>query len=96
MCSSDLAVGWWDNLVEEIAYSGLDYIAANCRGLQPSYPKKYVDHGDPTHIKQLIEAMERRGVADKFKVAIFDDCPASWEAAISNIYFVIFFMSFYN
>lgn len=73
--------GWWDNLVEEIAYSGLDYIAANCRGLQPSYPKKYVDHGDPTHIKQLIEAMERRGVADKFKVAIFDDCPASWEAA---------------
>ena len=73
--------GWWDNLVEEIAYSGSDYIAANCRGLQPSYPKKYVDHGDPTHIKQLIEAMERRGVADKFKVAIFDDCPASWEAA---------------
>lgn len=73
--------GWWDNLVEEIAYSGLDYIAANCRGLQPSYPKKYVDHGDPTHIKKLIEAMERRGVTDKFKVAIFDDCPASWEAA---------------
>lgn len=73
--------GWWDNLVEEIAYSGLDYIAANCRGLQPSYPKKYVDHGDPMHIKKLIEAMERRGVADKFKVAIFDDCPASWEAA---------------
>ena len=73
--------GWWDNLVEEIAYSGLDYIAANCRGLQPSYPKKYVDHGDPTHIHKLIEAMERRGVADKFKVAIFDDCPASWEAA---------------
>lgn len=73
--------GWWDNLVEEIAYSGLDYIAANCRGLQPSYPKKYVDHGDPTHLKKLIEAMERRGVADKFKVAIFDDCPASWEAA---------------
>lgn len=73
--------GWWDNLVEEIAYSGLDYIAANCRGLQPSYPEKYVDHGDPTHIHKLIEAMERRGVADKFKVAIFDDCPASWEAA---------------
>lgn len=73
--------GWWDNLVEEIAYSGLDYIAANCRGLQPSYPKKYVDHGDPSHLKKLIEAMERRGVADKFKVAIFDDCPASWEAA---------------
>jgi len=73
--------GWWDNLVEEIAYSGLDYVAANCRGLQPSYPIKYVDHGDPTRLKNLIEAMERRGVADKFKIAIFDDCPASWEAA---------------
>lgn len=73
--------GWWDNIVEEIAYSGLDYIAVNCRGLQPSYPNKYVDHGDPTRIKYLIEAMERRGVSDKFKIAIFDDCPASWEAA---------------
>lgn len=73
--------GWWDNLVEELAYSGLDYVAANCRGLQPSYPKKYVDHGDPTKIKELVAAMERRGVAQAFKIAIFDDCPASWEAA---------------
>ena len=73
--------GWWDNLVEELAYSGVDYVAANCRGLQPSYPKKYVDHGDPTKINELVAAMERRGVADKFKIAIFDDCPASWEAA---------------
>jgi hypothetical protein len=73
--------GWWDNLAEEIAYSGLDFITANCRGLQPSFPDKYVDHGDPTYLKNLVEAMERRGVDDKFKIAIFDDCPASWEAA---------------
>lgn len=73
--------GWWDNLVEEISYSGIDYIAANCRGLQPSFPKKYVDHGDPSHLKNLIEAIERRGKVDNFKIAIFDDCPASWEAA---------------
>lgn len=73
--------GWWDNLVEEIAYSGLDYITANCRGLQPSYPDKYVDHGDPTRLHYLVDAMERRGVTDKFKIALFDDCPASWEAA---------------
>ncbi len=73
--------GWWDNLVEELAYSGLDYVAANCRGLQPSYPAKYVDHGDPTRLKELVEAMERRGVTDEFKIAFFDDCPASWEAA---------------
>lgn len=73
--------GWWDNLVEEIAYSGLDYVTANCRGLQPSYPDKYVDQGDPTRLKDLVAAMERREVADKFKIALFDDCPASWEAA---------------
>lgn len=73
--------GWWDNLVEEITYSGLDYVAACCRGQQPSYPKNNVDHGDPTQLKNLVEAMERRGVADKFKIALFDDCPASWESA---------------
>ncbi|NDV81773.1 DUF5010 domain-containing protein [Bacteroides sp. 51] len=71
---------WWDNLVEEFAYSGMDYAMANCRGILPD-PKKYTDHGDPTRLPSLIEAMERRGVADKFKVAIFDDCPASWAAA---------------
>lgn len=71
---------WWDNLVEEFAYSGMDYAMANCRGILPD-PKKYMDHGDPNRLKYLVEAMERRGVADKFKVAIFDDCPASWAAA---------------
>lgn len=71
---------WWDNLVEEIDYSGLDYVAANCRGTLP-YPNKYQDHGDPNRVKDLVAAMERRGVQDKFKIAIFDDCPASWSAA---------------
>jgi hypothetical protein len=71
---------WWDNLVEEFAYSGMDYAMANCRGLAPD-PKKYNDHGDPRHLKKMVEAMERRGVADKFKIAIFDDCPASWGAS---------------
>ncbi len=71
---------WWDNLVEEFAHSGLDYAMANCRGRLPDAAKR-VDHGDPTHLTRLIEAMERRGVADKFKIAIFDDCPASWAAA---------------
>jgi len=71
---------WWDNLVEEFAYSGMDYAMANCRGVLPD-PNKYPDQGDPRRLKYLIEAMERRGVADKFKIAIFDDCPASWAAA---------------
>ena len=73
--------GWWDNLVEEIAYSGLDFIMMNCRGQQPSYPAKNVDHGDPTLLNRLVDAMRHRGVDDKFKIALFDDCPATWEAA---------------
>lgn len=72
---------WWDNLVEEIAYSGLDYVAANCRGKREN-PEKYgTDAGNPAELTYMIDAMKRRGVADKFKIAIFDDCPASWEAA---------------
>lgn len=78
--SSKMEEDWWDNLVEEFAYSGMDYAMANCRGVLPN-PQKYPDQGDPTRLKYLIEAMERRGVADKFKIAIFDDCPASWAAA---------------
>lgn len=74
---------WWDNLVEEFVYSGLDYVAANCRGRLPradENPKYELDHGDPTRIKDLIAALKRRDVKD-LKIAIFDDCPASWDAA---------------
>lgn len=80
---------WWDNLVEEIAYSGLDYVAANCRGRLPKADtdSKYeLDHGDPTRLAGLLDAFKRRGV-DDIKVAIFDDCPASWAAARNfNLY----------
>lgn len=72
---------WWDNLVEEIAYSGMDYVAMNCRGTQADLAKHKIDHGRPDLLPDMIAAMERRGVADKFKIAIFDDCPASWSAA---------------
>lgn len=72
---------WWDNLVEEMAYSGIDYAAANCRGRLPNAEVLGQDHGDPTRIKDMIAAMRRRGVEHKFKIAVFDDCPASWMAA---------------
>ncbi|MBQ8522016.1 MAG: DUF5010 domain-containing protein [Bacteroides sp.] len=74
---------WWDNLVEEFVYSGLDYVAANCRGRLPKADtdSKYeLDHGDPIRIKDLIAALKRRG-EENLKIAIFDDCPASWAAA---------------
>lgn len=74
---------WWDNLVEEFIYSGMDYMVPNCRGRLPKADndsKYYTDHGDPTRIKELIAALKRRKV-ENMKIAIFDDCPASWAAA---------------
>ncbi|WP_195655608.1 DUF5010 domain-containing protein [Bacteroides sp. 1001136B_160425_E2] len=77
---------WWDNLVEELAYSGVDYAVANCRGWLPSETKRK-DHGNPERIMDMIDAMKRRGVEDKFKIAVFDDSPASWHAARNwNLY----------
>ena len=74
---------WWDNLVEEMVYSGLDYVAPNCRGRLPKAdtdPAYERDHGDPVHIKEFIAALQRRN-EESLKIAIFDDCPASWAAA---------------
>lgn len=74
---------WWGNMAEEIAYSGIDYIALNFRGYGSQLKNNPVktDHGDPDRVSELVQAMKERGVENKFKIAIFDDCPASWEAA---------------
>lgn len=74
---------WWDDIVEEYVYAGLDYIMPNCRGRLPKADTDrsyYTDHGDPGHIKDLIAALDRRGETN-LKIAIFDDAPASWAAA---------------
>lgn len=68
---------WWDNFVEEIAYSGQDYVAMNCRG--ESNPG--IDHGRPDKLIDMMAAIKRKGVEHEFKIAIFDDTPASWSAA---------------
>jgi len=68
---------WWDNFVEEIAYSGQDYVAMNCRGMA----NDNIDHGRPDKLLDMMEAIKRKGVEHKFKIAIFDDTPASWSAA---------------
>lgn len=69
---------WWDNIAEELYHSGLDFSALLCRGYSPGRPS--IDMGDPRKIPNLIEAMDRRGLTNDFKLAIFDDCPASWTA----------------
>ncbi len=69
---------WWDNIVEEIYHSGIDFSALLCRGYSPGRPS--IDAGDPRKIPNMIEAMDRRGLSNDFKLAIFDDCPAGWTA----------------
>ncbi|QBN17847.1 DUF5010 domain-containing protein [Flavobacterium nackdongense] len=66
---------WWENLAEEIDYSGIDFIALLSRGDQPNAPDR--GNGNPTHIAKMVTAMTTRGTTN-FKLAIFDDCPNSW------------------
>ena len=69
---------WWENMVEEINYSGLDFVALLSRGNQKPAQKDN-GNGNPLHIQKLVAAMTTRG-ANNFKLAIFDDCPNSWTA----------------
>ena len=68
---------WWENMAEEIEYSGIDFIALLSRGTTPAAPDR--GNGNPNHISKLINAMNATGAT--FKVAIFDDCPNSWTGA---------------
>jgi hypothetical protein len=75
---------WWENMVEEVDYAGLDYVAMLSRGTQPNQTKD-LGAGDPKHIKTMVKYMQDREA--KFKLAIFDDCPNSWESSRNyNLY----------
>lgn len=68
---------WWENMAEEIEYSGIDFVALLSRGTTPNAPDR--GNGNPNHISKLIDAMNLTGAT--FKLAIFDDCPNSWTGA---------------
>ena len=75
---------WWENMVEEVDYSGIDYVALLSRGMQPNQTKD-LGTGDPKHIKTMVKYMTDREA--KFKLAIFDDCPNSWTSSRNyNLY----------
>ncbi|MFC0513002.1 DUF5010 domain-containing protein [Mucilaginibacter angelicae] len=76
--SSGVDDDWWDNIAEELAYSGVDFVAPDCRGYTPNDPR---DAGDPRRLTSLVAAMDRRGLSNSFKIALFDDVPASWTAS---------------
>ena len=43
---------WWENLAEEIDYSGIDFIALLSRGNQPNAPDR--GNGNPIHISKMV------------------------------------------
>ncbi|HEU0227548.1 MAG TPA: DUF5010 domain-containing protein [Arachidicoccus soli] len=65
---------WWENMVEEVDYSGIDFLALLSRGTQPG--RADLGTGDPKHITTLVNYMNQRNAG--FKLGIFDDCPNSW------------------
>ncbi|MGL5112008.1 MAG: DUF5010 domain-containing protein, partial [Flavobacterium sp.] len=69
---------FWENTVEEIEYSGMDYVALLSRGNQPNVRDR--GNGNPNHIPKLVNAMNNRGI-NSFKLALFDDCPNSWSGS---------------
>lgn len=75
---------WWENMVEEVDYSGVDFVALLSRGTQPNQTKD-LGTGDPKHINTFVKYMKDRNA--KFKLAIFDDPPSSWRASRNyNLY----------
>lgn len=75
---------WWENMVEEVDYAGLDFVAMLSRGSQPNQTKD-LGMGDVKHIPTMVKYMKERNV--KFKLAIFDDCPNSWTSSRNyNLY----------
>src|ERR1039458_7578248 len=64
----------WQNWAEELAASGVDFVGPNLRG---SYPNNSVS---PTNIAPLVGVLNRMGIANRLKIALFDDNAASWTA----------------
>jgi hypothetical protein len=67
---------FWDNYVEEMTSAGVDFVAVVLRGYIPGSAVPN-GGGDPRLLKGLVDAINRKGVSDKLKIAAFDDTPAS-------------------
>jgi len=67
---------FWDNYVEELTSAGVDFVAPVLRGYVPGTAVPN-GGGDPRMLSELVDAINRRGVADRLKIAAFDDTPAS-------------------
>lgn len=73
--SADLSA-FWDNTVEQLLTAGVDFVAVDIRGFVPGSAQPD-GGGDPRIVTGLVDAINRRGVADQLKIAALDDTPAS-------------------
>ncbi|WTL51202.1 DUF5010 domain-containing protein (plasmid) [Streptomyces sp. NBC_01497] len=67
---------FWDNYVEQLLATGVDFVAADLRGFRPGKPVPD-EAGDPRFLTQLVDAINRRGAAGQIKIAALDDTAAS-------------------
>ncbi|MFC5532597.1 DUF5010 domain-containing protein [Cohnella yongneupensis] len=67
---------FWDNYVEELVTSGVDFVAPTIRGyLDPAHPAN--NGGDTRKLSGLVDAINRRGAGAQLKISALDDTPAS-------------------
>ncbi|QHW32750.1 DUF5010 domain-containing protein [Paenibacillus rhizovicinus] len=67
---------FWDNYVEELVTSGVDFVAPTIRGfLDPAMSAN--SGGDTRKLSGLVDAINRRGAAGQLKISALDDTPAS-------------------
>jgi len=67
---------FWDNYVEELLYSGVDFVAPTIRGFLDA-PHPANNGGDTRKLSGLVAAINRAGAASKLKISALDDTPAS-------------------
>lgn len=72
---------FWDDIVEQLVYAGVDFVAPTIRG---HVAGQVNEAGDPRLLSGLVDAIYRRGVQDRLKVSCLDDIPASW-TAVKNL-----------
>ena len=64
----------WDDWAEELGSAQVDFVCPNLRGSNPETSLS------PVNIAPFITALTNRGLANRVKLAIFDDNASSWTA----------------
>jgi hypothetical protein len=67
---------FWDNYVEEMDASGIDFVAPTIRGYLDPAVSNSNEVGDPRKLSELVSAIQRRG--SNLKISLLDDIPNSW------------------